>query len=320
MLALLSAAQVPTLPAGDKAVGVFDVQVSAAPLVVEVEEPLILTVEIRGKGPTRRAPVRVRLQGIAAFDRQFYVEDKPDAAVTAEPNRWTFRYRLRPKSIESNRIPGIALEYLHPNGQEQTAYSESIALVVKPRSEKVEVIGKMPEDLPDAVRHLATRAEVLRRDAAPEPLASWVWVVLLLAPPLGCWLWFSAWRRRYPNASRRARMHRSLSAGRASRTLHKLRRGEASADHAAEVAAVVTGYLTEQLHLNSAGLTPREAALCLVRAEVPTETVAQVAEFFRACDAERYAPPMERRGMRLAEDAEQIIAALEAETCFARRR
>jgi hypothetical protein len=310
----------PPAPPGDKVVGIFDIRVSAAPLTLEVEKPLILTVEIVGNGPTRRAPSRLRLKSIPALDRQFYIEDLPDAAVTTEPNHWTFRYRLRPKSLESSRIPGIAFEYVHPNGQSQTAYSDFITLEIKPRSEKVEVIGDPLQGLPDAVRQLATGKEVLRRDAAPEPPDAWLFAALVFVPPAGCWLWYAAWRRRYPDAGQHARIRRSLSAGKALRALHKLRRDGSSADHAAKVAAVVTGYLTDLLHLAISDLTPSEAALSLIRADVPAETVARVAEFFRACDAVRFAPPGQKNVTHLSEDAEKIITALEVETCFARRR
>jgi hypothetical protein len=319
-LVVFIAAQPPAPPTGDKSVGVFDLRVSATPSAVEVEEPLILTVEILGNGPTGRAPSRIRLQGIPEFDRHFYIEDLPDPTITAEPNRWTFRYRLRPKNLESRRIPAIAFGYVHPNGQEQTAYSEALTLDVRPRSEKVTVFGKSPDELPAAVRQLATGEGLLQRDAAPEPPNWWVYVALACVPPAGCWLWYAGWQRRYPDASRRARMRRSHGAGKTLRALHRLRRDGTAAEHAAEVAAVVTCYLTDRLHLAVAGLTPREASLCLVRADVPAETVARVAEFFRACDSLRFAPPELRHGRRLAEDAEQIVAALESETCFARRR
>jgi hypothetical protein len=116
------------------------------------------------------------------------------------------------------------------------------------------------------------------------------------------------------------RLRRSVSAGKALRALHKIRRDGTDDDHAEAVATVVTGYLAEQLHFSAQGLTPQEASLHLVRADVPVERVAEVAAFFRECDARRFAPPAERGGGRLALDAEKIILALEAERCFARRR
>jgi hypothetical protein len=308
-------------PAGDKAVGVFDVRTAASPLAVEVGEPFLLTLEILGRGPTRRAPTRPRLQNVRTLAANFDIDDLPDPAVTAQPNRWTFRYRLRPKGPESRRVPSIAFEYQHPNGQEQTAYSEPILLELKPRSEPVEVKGgALPGEYPEAIRRLASGPEVLRRDADPGSPAGWVWVLLAAAPPVGCWLWYAAWLRSHPDAGRRARLHRSLSGGRAIRALRKLRRDGDGSDHAAEVVAVVTGYLADQLHFTAKSLTPREASLRLVQADVPAETVAKVAEFFRTGDALRYAPEADHGGQLLAEEAERIIVALEAETCFARRR
>jgi hypothetical protein len=308
-------------PADGKAVGVFDVRTSASPLAVEVGEPFLLTVKIIGSGPTRRAPSRPRLQDVSKLAANFDVEDLPDPAVTAEPNRWAFRYRLRPKGPDSRKVPSIAFEYRHPNGQEQTAHSNSIILQLKPRSEPVEVKGGVsPEEFPEAVRRLATGPEVLRRDADPGPPAGWVWVLLAAGPPAACWLWYAAWLRRHPDAGRHARLHRSLSGGRAIRALRKLRRDDDGADHAAKVMAVVTGYLADQLHFTARSLTPREASLRLVQADVPAETVAKVAGFLRAGDALRYAPEADRNGESLAEDAERIIVALEAETCLARRR
>jgi hypothetical protein len=304
---------------GEKPIGVFEVRSQAVPLSLEAEEPLILTLEILGKGPTKRAPSRPRLQDIPSLARHFYVEDMAGVAVTPEPNRWTFRYRLKPKSLESRSIPGVPLQYLHPNGQEQTAYSEPILLEVRPRTEKVVVIGPPPVELPEAVRHLATGPEVLRHDVDRTPLAGWVWGLAALVPPAGCWVWYMSWRRRNPDAGRRARSRRSQSAAKALRALHKLRLDGDAATYASEAAAIVTGYLADQLHFAAQGLTPQEASLYLVRADVPAERVAEVAEFFRHCDAIRFAPPSERLGGGLADDAEKLIEVLEAERCFAAR-
>jgi hypothetical protein len=259
------------------------------------------------------------LQDISALAQHFYIEDVAGAAVTAEPNRWTFRYRLKPKGLESRSIPGIPLPYLHPNGQEQTAYSEPILLELRPRTERVVVIGPSPVEMPESVRRIVTGPDVLRRDENPRPLAVWGWAALALVPPAGCWLWYMGWRRRNPAAGRRTWSRHSHSAAKALRALHKVRPDGDGARYASEVASAVTVYLADQLHFTAQGLTPQEASLYLVRADVPAERVAEVAEFFRNCDAVRFAPPSERPEEGLAEDAEKLIVALEAEGCFAAR-
>jgi hypothetical protein len=140
-----------------------------------------------------------------------------------------------------------------------------------------------------------------------------VLAVLLLLPPLGCAAWYAAWRRLRPDAARLARLHRSRAAQAALKRLHAL-----GADGGAESGAVVADYLRQRLDLTPEEPTPAEALAQLRRAHISPPVAARVGEFFRAWDALRFAPGNARDGRQVVAEAENVILALEAESCSSR--
>jgi hypothetical protein len=110
-------------------------------------------------------------------------------------------------------------------------------------------------------------------------------------------------------------------------------------DHQAEPARVflvLTNYLRQRLDLTVVEPTPPEVTEHLRRIGVARVLRGKFAEFFQACDAGRFAPQPEANGVRrtdlqsvqqkrtdcksvlLANDAANLIQALEAEPCFTR--
>jgi hypothetical protein len=118
--------------------------------------------------------------------------------------------------------------------------------------------------------------------------------------------WYLAWRRLYPNAARLARIRYSLAAQLALRTLHAGRDSDAAFRS-------VESYLRNRLGVTTATPTPDEILTHFRQSGLSREIAAKVAEFFRACDAVRFAPA--HAPPDLSGAAEALILALETETC-----
>jgi hypothetical protein len=127
--------------------------------------------------------------------------------------------------------------------------------------------------------------------------------------------WCLLWRRFNPDAARRARIRQSLAARQALQALNSL--APAAADQRAyRVARIAAGYLQQRLGLPTAEPTPAEVAACLGRAGSPDVLAGKAAEFFRACDAARFAPaPLNAADLTAA--ASSLILTMEAEACAA---
>jgi hypothetical protein len=137
---------------------------------------------------------------------------------------------------------------------------------------------------------------------------------LVLAPPAVCAAWYAVRQRLHPEAGWRARRRRSRAAREALAALRTLGRGAVGE----RTASILAGYLRQRLELSGAEPTPTEVAAHLGRVGISDSVRGRVQEFFRACDAARFAasPPAEITG--LAADAGALVNALEAELCTPR--
>jgi hypothetical protein len=300
-------------------VGTYQISTSASPVDLSVEDPLVLTIKIvetSGNPPDRYMPQRDKLRVFpTALANDFYVQDLPDAK-PAGPDTWEFAYRLRPKHEAVNKVPALKLSYFDPRvNKYQVAYSRSIPLHVTPRRQvQVPPDGLIVVRAPERLYQLAVGAAVLRTErrslgSSPAALA-----VLLLVPPALCAGWFVVWRRLRPDVARQARLHRSRAAQQALKQLH----GLAPDQGGVESGAAVADYLRRRLDLSLAEPTPAELLTHLRRAHVSSRVASRVADFFRACDAVRFAPEAVAGHQPLAGEAEAVILALEAEPCLSR--
>jgi hypothetical protein len=273
----------------------------------------------RLKLPAGYRPHRLNLRAFAPLTALFHVEDLPERDARPDKDSWEFSYRLRPRKPGVAKIPRLPFVYCKtvtgdPRSYE-TAYTDSIPVTVKPRppanliKDFAETGDRLAEQYPlragDAV--LSEQAE----DEVPGPA---VWAVLLLGPPLLCWLWYKLWQRYYPDAVRAAGQRRSRAARAALKSLRRPGKG-APPDQAARVAAVVAGYLRQRLDLPVEELTPVETALHLEQAGVSAAAAGRFADLFRECDATRFSPDPPAGG-DLAARAARLIRDLEEEPCF----
>jgi hypothetical protein len=292
-----------------EAAGSFEVSASAAPVAVHVEEPVLLTLRVTArKGTLRLPPRRIDLNQLPDFAGSFFIDDPKKDTYDEASQTWEFVYRLKPRRTDVTVIPGIPFVYYDPQGELfQRPLTDDILLRVTP--------VPPPETPPRPVDYLflqeAPPARVVARGTAGTLPGVPVLVVLMLIPPLGCLVWYFAWRRVYPDAARRVQQRRSRAAALALKQLEHLPRGSGE-ERAAHVAAAVTAYLQQRLDLPTAEPTPAEAAGYLRTAGCPDSLSARAGQFFRTCDAARFYPLADAAD--LPRSAEQLILDLEAHT------
>jgi hypothetical protein len=325
------------------AIGEFKVSFSVEPLKVEVEEPVLVTVRItvpdqkQRELDTKKRELEANKKGLEAnrlkvvmpdggklaalfFEKSttdnFYLEHvrEQDSRGT-DPLSWTFVYRLRPKSVAATEIAG-AFVYYTPLGER---YKQT-----RPDPVNLEVVARararLPPELARALAHpdrfyeVATGEGVLRRSGHSGDFSPLLLGGLVLGPPGVCAVWYFLWRRLHPGAAWRVRRRRSRAAREALAALAAL--GRADAD--ARTASVLAGYLRRRLELPGAEPTPAEVAAHLGRAGISEPVSVRVTEFFRACDAVRFAAGAPLPAAPPAADARSLVNALEAELCAAR--
>ncbi|MGH7172826.1 MAG: hypothetical protein ACRELG_21305, partial [Gemmataceae bacterium] len=297
-----------------EASGWFEVHARAEPTTLQAQTTLTFTVSVRAVRPARRPPQRLDLRQLPDFAEGFYIEDPGEEVTRPDDRTWEFAYRLKPRRRDVTAIPSLPFVYFNPylltaSKGFQVLYTDPIPLHVL-RHETV----KVPVQAPESAFGLATGPEVLERQTPWAPPRIGTCVVLLVAPPLGCIVWYLVWRRLYPDAARLASQRRSRAARRALQALHAARRLNAEA-RAARTVAIVVSYLQQRLDLTIAEPTPREVALLFAQQACSSALTEQAVRFFEACDSARFLPMAESTPFPLHDVATQLILAVEKETC-----
>jgi hypothetical protein len=298
----------------------FQVMMRIAPAAVKAEEPLTLTVRVTATAKWQRPPRRPPLWQWKEFSD---FEITPSA--TSEPDRvlagdrsWEFDYRLRPRSAGVTKVPGFAFRYYNPeiplaDRRWQTTYADAVPLTVLPRPQLSprEVQGDArSRKLPPTVYEFAEGRPLLTPKQAfvfPGPL---VLVALVLIPPLVCVGGILVWCRIYPDA-KRSRRQNSRAARQALAVLGRLHN---DADSARMAAIIVTAYLRQRVDMPPVAPAPDEIAARLQESGFAPKVAAQGADFFRACDAVRFAGNGEAGSRDLVAAARNLIQSLEGES------
>jgi hypothetical protein len=306
----------------------FRVSTRIRPGDLEVDKVAILTVRIQSVGRVARPPKRPRLwelKPFAALEKKGWLKiDRPEKKKADKPERtpdaqtWEYDYQVKALSDSLKHIPAFPFIYYKPPpsdlvpGQFPTTFTEPVPVQVKAKPGPP-ALPPPPIKAPEMVFELAEGSAVLARHETAR-LPSWpVLLLVLLAPPIIAVDGYLLWRYLNPDAARRARIRQSLAARQALNALHAL--GPADPDQRAyRVARIAAGYLQQRLGLPSAEPTPAEVTACLARAGSPEALAGKAAEFFRACDAARFAPAKPAEATDLAAAATRLIQTLEAET------
>lgn len=277
------------------------------PLSIPEDGELTATLTITGAANPQDI-VRPGLKKLPEFQSRFVITDAATPP-SAEPAREVkFVYQLRPRNRSVDQVPLLEFHYFNPTasaGKKQfpLAIARAVPITVT-ESLKVEPPAT-PLVAPNELFVIARGPELLDRQSVTEGFRPWLAVGLL--GPLGAVGWYWAWRRLYPDAARQARLRRSWAGRRAH---DALRRAHACSDPAAAISAAVLAYLHSRFPFPSGAATPGEIEAALVELKVPTEDCLLVAEFFRNCDAARFAPTGDV-ATSLAADAEAIVNRLE---------
>jgi hypothetical protein len=128
-------------PAADRpadfsgAAGVYEIESHAAPTELKVEEPLILTVTIKGKAAGDYPPPKhIKPAFLGDLETDFQVDDLPEKDSQPDVQTWIYYYRLRPRSTQVKKIPRLKFVYWDPQSDSYArAYSSSIPLQVHAR-------------------------------------------------------------------------------------------------------------------------------------------------------------------------------------------
>jgi len=270
------------------------------------DEVLLATLTIRGASNPQEI-VRPDLNKLKLFKDQFRsIED----AGGSDEKDVSFTYRLRPRDRDTNRLPSLDFFFLKPGGGDkpfENARAAGKKLTVtaaapKPQAKRTPV----PMTEPDALFEITAGPDVLGRE--PFVPGAWAWLALAAFGPLAAWAGFVTWRRVYPDSAREAMIRRSRAARRALEAIavaHKL------ADPAAAITNAVLHYLRHRFPLPAGADTPVELEAGLRAANVSVVDAGVAAEFFRLCDAARFAPESDN-ALSLRHGAERLIARLEA--------
>jgi hypothetical protein len=287
----------------------------AEPTELQAEDPFTLTVSITGAGNLEE----IQRPDLARWAGRFHIEDLADHYLPATKTR-EFVYRLRPRTAGVRQVPPLPFVFFNPKIRPpergyQTSLAPAIPLRVRPRDEvqpaQVEG-GTTASATPASVYQLVDGAAVLRYDPPFLLPGGSALAALVLGPPAFAGLWYLAWRRCYPDAVRQSRKRRSRAAQHALRAIQRSGKLDAVGQaHQAEVA--LTGYMRQRLDLPAAEPVPAEVARHLEQAGASRALADEVARFFAACDAVRFAPGLMEKPVNWTAKATHLVLALEEE-------
>lgn len=289
-------------------VGKYDIQVSAEPTEVSVEEPITLRIRIVGSGPAKYEPSRKHLDIFPKWDDDFYVQEMRDEhRVERDKKTWLFVYRLKPKHAKITAIDGITLIYYDPDERGKSKFitvpADAIPLKVKPKPQSLS--EEAPAAVPDSFLECAPATEVLAHSAPFSP--GWILLLaVLIGMLLACMIGALAWKRIYPDARVLKERRRT---GAAQCALAELRRGEDNPW------SIVCRYLRDRLDFAAMDATPREVGRFLKRRGFALGRCALAEDFFSKCDAARYTEASFGDAEALAAQAVRLIESLEADRC-----
>jgi hypothetical protein len=293
-------------------VGKYEIAATASPTIVAVEQPIILRVTITGAGPSQYEPKREQLKIFPdTWDGDFYREEmREEHQVDRAKKTWTFVYRLKPKHVKIDAIDGIVLVYFDPQKagirKFETRYADSIKITVKPRPENPPGIVLPTDIAPESFYQFVPMGEFRRSAEIPASFSLLTFTGFLAAVPMVCMLGACFWKKCHPDEREQRRRQRSRAADHALAQL----RGQTS-----PVWQIVSQFLRERFDLVLLEPTPAEVAAILLRRGIARELCLQSKTLLQACDAQRYSRAPAADQQSLAEAAQRVIAALEADPC-----
>jgi hypothetical protein len=293
-------------------IGKYDIKVSAEPTDVEVEQSITLRISITGAGPKAYEPNHKYLRLFPeSWQNDFYVQEQPDRhEVIREKKMWIFIYRLKPKHVKITAIDDIKLVYFNPRISDKdkfvTKYADGIKISVRPKPDQSDKLELPVRAAPDSFFVIVASKDVLAGSAGPMHVGGWQLALLVILPPLLSFIGILAWKRYFPDESRRGIRFCANSARRA---LSQLQAGDVSAW------LVVRQYLNERFNFGIEDPAPREVASFLKRRGFAITLCEQAEAFLQTCDAERFTNEVASGATQQSGAAACLIQSLEDDPC-----
>ncbi|HUI25620.1 MAG TPA: BatD family protein, partial [Candidatus Kryptonia bacterium] len=309
------------------AVGHFDFEVKAAPLALNVGDPVTVTTTIRGVGNLES----VATPTIAASDSLKVYPAQPQAGTN--PQEKVFEQVVIPQQAGA-ALPELRFSFFDPEARAyRTITHPPVALNVKASAQAQaapQIVGAAPLAPP------APRVEALGRDivfikdtpgdfapiGARRYRSVWFWLYQPL--PLIAWVAVVFYERQRRRLSGDLRYARFTRAGREAKQAIAVARaamhdGNQTAFYDA-VARAVSEYLSAKLDLPPGSVTADTAAERLRGRGLPAQVASELQEFFATCERVRFAPAASSDGdmQRTIERADGIVHALERQRGLAR--
>lgn len=297
------------------AVGRYEVQATVDKNETAVNDPVTLSVTVRGFGniSSLPAPVWPELENVRTYDGETQT-NVATANYTVQGER-RFDRLIVPKQPGELVIPPIRYAYFDPETQRyQIAETAVMHVSVIPGTTQEPTGITLPSDRQNLsvvgydIRHIKPAPSALSSQGMPLYRSTPFWITWVLPPLLiGCALALQHSRRRLRDDIAYARSRRSRKAAhsrlrRANKLLHN---GETDAFYA-EVSHALRHYLGDKLNVAAAGLTLYDIRRALETRGASEELVAQVAGCCAAGDMGRFAP-----GAGTSEDMARLLAATE---------
>lgn len=293
-------------------VGIYVIRSEADKKQVEVEHPVLLTVTIQGKVPPGQAPPQQEKLRIFTekAEEKFFIDPLPEKAqVLPEEGVWLFVYRLRPKSTSVEYIPSLKLTMLNPvRKKSQSSFADPIPLKVLPARKREAAPPLKVLRAPETFLQLRSLSGsgVFPRPTVRSILGGSILFSVPLVCAIGCWLW----KRGNPNLAKVDARRRSRAAQRALQSLAVPPAGPEA------VEALALSYVRDRLDFPSREATAPEVELFLKRRGVSKALARRWALFFHLCAQGRFAPGEGPATPTLAEEAADLIRALEDQPCL----
>lgn len=305
-------------------VGEFRLEAQAKPTEVTVGDPITLTLRVFGPeyvGHVQLPPLGRQPE----LARDFKVPEEP-AFGELEDGVKKFTEIIRVMNPGVSRIPPIELPYFNPKtGRYEVARTDPIPLTVREArivgAQDAEGTGGVPAGQSEiasregGIAHNYEGPEVLVNvPAGPQTwLESWVWLSVVLLPPL---LYLALWGAR-AFARRRADESRQRAGGAFKRLARRLR-GLEEAGSDGIYSVLLDGlrrYFRERFGLPAGALTFRDLKPVLEERGVAPETIEAVGKLFERCEAGHYAgapadadpPELVREALETAQKVERTL-------------
>jgi hypothetical protein len=283
------------------AVGEFEMVVQADKDRVAVNNPLELSVTIRGQGALDTLTMP---EPDNAWEG-FRVDALTPRLRTGTVNRNTmtvystkvFRANLLPLKPGQTEIPPICFSFFNPKTRQyEEQISKPLPLLAHgdvPREPEVpEDAARMVADQePEPERPFTQRKDPGLLAAPSAPLLSQTWFLAANAVPLFAWLMALTWRKRRDYYDARPRLVRRLHVEKLSRctlaSLERLARNGSPSEFYGQAALLLRERIGERLDIPAGGIT--EAVLrAQLEGHLPEEQAAELGEFFTEANTVRF--------------------------------